>query len=104
MGRSNWMGMVSSDRPREILPITKETEAKLSGVKGFNGKNEDGTVTEEFHLTWKGAVNPVVETEFPNVPIGTVIFTPESADKFCFVRKAKSDPAVAGDFKSIDAA
>lgn len=100
--RANWSGVYAGDRPRDILGLTQDQEAKISQFIGFTGKDQAGNPTTKFILVFNGTSNPTL-TDFAATPIGTIIETPYLASTSHYIHQAKSTPAVVGDWKKVSA-
>jgi hypothetical protein len=98
--RGNWMGIYSSNRPIDVLKLTEAAEANLSGVLGFTGKAQDGTVKTLNILLSEATARPTL-TDYASTPIGTIILTPKIAGVFGYQHQAQSANPVVGDWAVI---
>jgi hypothetical protein len=87
--RATWGVLITSDRPRDVLKISEETEATLDLVAGLNGKNQAGENKQLIIIVHNGSVAPVL-TDYPDVPVGTLILTPGVSVIFGYQRIVKS--------------
>ena len=73
--RAAWSVMYASDRPRDVLKLSETQEATLKQFIGFSAMNQNGDAVDQFILTTDET--SVDLTDYPDVPIGTIILTPK---------------------------
>lgn len=98
--RGNWMGVIASDRPVDVLKLTQAAEANLVGELGFIGKDQAGTSKSLIVLLSEATARPTL-TDYANTPIGTIILTPKIASVFGYQHQAQSANPVVGDWAVI---
>ena len=98
--RATWSVPYVSDRPRDILGLPADQEAKFSNFIGFAGKNQDAEAKTFNVVVYDGTAAPTL-TDFAALPVGTVIIAPFLATPKIYVHKTKSDPAVVGDWYGL---
>ena len=92
---ANWSYVYVGDRPRSILKLTEDVEAKCKQFVGFSGKSPDGTSADQFIITTEET--SVTLYDFSDVPIGTIILTPKVASVAFYQRIAQATPGASVD-------
>ena len=101
--RAGWMVPYVGDRPRDVLGLTEAQEAKVSKFIGWTGKDVNGSPVDHFILILDPA-NAVTPTDFAATPLGTELHSNNGTHSTVYVHKAKSTPAVVGDWEVFTAA
>jgi len=86
--RSKFSFPYVGDRPREILGLTEAQEATISQFIGFAGTDPDDQPVEQFILTT--LETSVTLSNYPTVPIGTIILTPKVSGVALYQRIARA--------------
>lgn len=100
---ANWSYPYVGGRPRDILGISEAVEAKCKQFIGWSGKSPDGTPTDHFTIIVLPA-ETLDLTDFAATPIGTRVEHDGGTHPTIAIHKAKSDPAVVGDWEVLVAA
>ena len=98
---AGWSYPYVGGRPREVLKISETVEGKCSQFFGWSGKDAAGNSVDHFEIVWGESDAPTLQTDFANVPLGTIIWTPEVANIAGYQRQAVTATAVVGDYASI---
>ena len=92
----------TSDRPRDILGLTKAQEADFSQFLGFTGRNQAGDTKSTNILFYPDTSAPTL-TDYAATPLGTIIIAPFLAHSAIYIHKAASSPAIVGDWEVFTA-
>lgn len=88
--RMTWGVVVASDRPRDVLGFSEETEALVTQVQAFASKDQAGNSVVIPRIIWGDDAAPSDFGEFADCPVGTVIETPLVASIYGYQKIAKS--------------
>lgn len=86
--RAGWSFMHASDRPRDVLKLSKDQEATIKQFIGFSAMDQDGDPVDQFIMTTDAT--SVDLTNYPDVPIGTIILTPKVSGVAFYQRIAQA--------------
>ncbi len=89
--RADWSSVYRSKRPRDILDLTEEHEITLRQFFGLTGRDHEGNLSQIFILKYGGVIDPVL-TDYPNLPVSTMVICPKLSTPKIFIRKIKSTP------------
>ncbi|MEM3091550.1 MAG: hypothetical protein QXD05_00230 [Candidatus Pacearchaeota archaeon] len=100
--RASWSSTYESNRPRDILGLTKAQEEKISQFIGFVGKDQSENEQKTFVLIYNGTTAPTL-TDFAATPIGTIIIAPKLNAPKIYIHKTKSTIPAVSDWYSFTA-
>ncbi len=95
--RADWSSVYRSKRPRDILDLTEEQESTLRQFFGLTGRDRDGKISQIFIINYEGTVEPTV-TDYPNLPMNTILICPRLLTPKIFIRKTQTIPANVNDW------